>query len=49
MFPTYLEVLLPGEVGLPLEHHLPGFPLPHHPTKHVGVVCYDALDTPLMV
>ena len=49
MFPTYLEVLLPREVGLPLEHHLPGFPLPHHPAKHVGVVGDDALDTPLVV
>ena len=49
MFPTYLEVLLPGEVSLPLEHHLPGFPLPHHPAKHVGVVDDDALDTPLVV
>lgn len=46
---TNLDVLVPGEVGLSLEHHLPCFMLPHHLSKHISVVGDDALDTCLMV
>jgi len=44
MFPTYLYVLLPGEVGVGLQDHLPGLALAHRPAKDVGVVGDDTLD-----
>jgi len=43
MFHTYQEVLLPSE------RHGPGIRLPHHLTKDVGVVVYDALEPHLVV
>lgn len=49
MFPTYLDVLLPGEVGLPVTHLFPGFRLRNLLGKHVGVAVDDALDPRLVV
>jgi len=46
MFPTYLYVLLHGEVGVGLQDHLA---LAHPPAKDVGVVGDDALDARLVI
>ena len=47
MFHTYL--LVPGEIGVGIQDHLPSLALAHRPAKDVGVVGDDTLDARLMV
>ena len=49
MFPTYLEVELPVNVGIGVEDHLPGFLLRQPLAEHVGVVGDEDLDVRLVV
>jgi len=49
MFPTYLEVDLPGEVSFEREDQRPGLRLRQRLAKHLGVVVDKDLEVRLIV
>ena len=49
MFPTYLEVDLPGEVSFGREDHRPGLRLRQRLAKHLDVVVDKDLEMRLVV